>query len=99
MAIELVGKTLNAPRQLAPDSIIRSTESIRGTEVLRGSDPAETVLSGAILSGTPTRQLVGPSATPEESIGAFRGVAWSLTFEAAVAGLGFALWQIWKVLR
>lgn len=94
MAIELVGKTLNAPRQLAPDSIIRGTESIRGTEVLRGSDPRET-----ILSGTHVQQLVGPSATPEESIGAFRGIVWSLTFEAAVVGLGFALWQIWKLLR
>jgi hypothetical protein len=42
---------------------------------------------------------VGPNGAPEINLGAFRGLAFALIFEAVLVLLGGVAWQIFHVLR
>lgn len=81
---------------------------LSGTKTVATAGTSRNPMSDAIFSGaeSATSAMAGthlldltPPLAPLESLGAFRGVAWSLAFEAGVVAVGFAIWQIWKMLE
>ena len=75
-------------------------------KAIRGSQAVDSAFSGTpdtVISGSPIPEGTQPSAAlltaPPEDFAAFRGIAFSLAFEAALVGAGFALWEVWKLFR
>ncbi|HEY0794322.1 MAG TPA: hypothetical protein VGD64_00940 [Acidisarcina sp.] len=80
--------------EIAPNLIMHATEVtdqiISGTQVISGSSPT--------LDQEIAPSLVRLEIPHGEGLGVYIAIMWSLAVEAGVAGLGFALWQLWKVM-
>lgn len=93
MAIEPVTGTKSSTREGIADSINRGPEVadqiISGTRVISGSSPT--------VDEVAPPSLIRLEIPNGESLAVYMGIAWSLAFEAGVAAIGYAIWQIWKL--